>query len=530
MGQRRLSPERDAPTMNDPSHEKGLAPAADAKSPPVLTPGLNCCAVAEARRAAVLIDAENYFAALDDALRGAERSIMIIGWDFDARIRLRPQEGPHSPTLGDLLRSLVEDRPQLNVRVLVWSLATIHAPGASLPLLLGAEWQRHERIHLHLDTHHPAYASHHQKIVVIDDSLAFVGGMDLTVARWDRPGHAPENHLRRCPAGTQYDPVHDVQMVLDGQVVRCVCDITRARWLHATGEVMPTGVAVDRWPDAVKPDFMDVSVAVSRTQPRHGEQPAVEEIARLNDDLLRAAQGTVYIEAQYFTGRRLRRLLKDMLAQAVGPQIVVVCTRVANGVLERFIMGANRERLLRSLKVVDKHNRLRVYYPVAGGAEERRLLIHSKVIIIDDSFLRIGSANLNNRSIGLDTECDVTVAAQSPEQREAVRCIRDTLLAEHLRVEVSVLRAALERDESLADAIDALAHEDCGLRPMIASRGATGFFPGTIVLDPERPLLLGEMLHRLRFRKLAQDRSGRRDTANSETAKVTRPSTRGTRK
>lgn len=521
---------RDALTMNDPSHEKDSAPAADAQSPPVLAPGHNCCAVAEARRAAVLIDAENYFAALDDALRGAERSVMIIGWDFDARIRLRPQDGSHSPTLGDLLRSLVEGRPQLEVRILVWSLAAIHAPGASLPLLLGAEWQKHERIHLHLDAHHPAYASHHQKIAIIDDSLAFVGGMDLTVERWDRPGHAPENHLRRCPAGARYDPVHDVQMVLDGPVVREVCNVTRARWHHATGEALPTDAAVDRWPDAVKPDFMYVPVAVSRTQPRHGEQPAVEEIARLNDDLLRAAQGTVYIEAQYFTGRRLRRLLKDMLAQADGPQIVVVCTRVANGVLERFIMGANRERLLRSLKAVDKHNRLRVYYPVAGGAEERRLLIHSKVMIVDDSFLRIGSANLNNRSIGLDTECDVTVAAQSPEQRESVRRIRDTLLAEHLRVEVSILRAALEHEGNLADAIDDLTHEDCGLRPMTATRGATRSFPGTILLDPERPLPFGEGLHRFLFRKDAQGRRARRDTANSETASVTRPSTRGTTK
>src|SRR5690606_12209369 len=142
-----------------------------------------------------------YFAALEASLRRADRSIIIIGWDFDARIRLRPQDGADTLTLADLLRSLVEKRPELHIRILVWSLATVHAPGKTLPLLFGASWARHERIELRLDTHHPAYASHHQKIVIIDDSVAFVGGMDLTVARWDRPGHVPNEELRTDPDG-----------------------------------------------------------------------------------------------------------------------------------------------------------------------------------------------------------------------------------------------------------------------------------------------------------------------------------------
>ncbi|WP_206019306.1 phospholipase D-like domain-containing protein [Roseovarius spongiae] len=513
------------------ANEAGRAPCyggAEARPAAVLVPGRNCCALSEAERAALLIDGEAYFAALDASLRRAERSILIIGWDFDARIRLRPQDGADAPTLGDLLRSLVEERPDLHVRVLVWSLATAHGPGESLPLFVGADWSAHERISVRLDTHHPFYASHHQKMVIIDDSVAFVGGMDLTVARWDRPGHAPEEKLREDPDGKPYEPVHDVQAVLDGPVVRAVGDIARERWRDATNEALPAAAPVDRWPDSVEPDLSNVSVAVSRTRPRYNGRAGVEEVAQLTDDLLRAARRTVYIETQYFTSHRVGRLLETMLAQPDGPEIVVVCTRTANGVAERFIMGANRERLLRRLKAADRHDRLRVYYPVADSAEAHRLLIHAKVAFIDDRFLRVGSANLNNRSVGLDTECDVTLVAQTQPEREAIRRLRDTLLAEHLGVDRGDLNGPSSEGKRLLDVIDGLRHDGHSLRLMPTSRGARRPFPGTVLLDPERPLPLAGGLYRL-WSRLA--RFGRaRDRRSSESPSVASPKQRGTRK
>jgi len=496
----------------------------------VVVPGRNCCAVSKADRAAMLIDGECYFAALDASLRSARRSITIIGWDFDASIRLRPQDGAGAPTLGDLLRHLVEERPDLNVRILVWSLATIHTPSASLPLLVGPDWASHERIELRLDTHHPVYASHHQKIVIVDDSVAFVGGMDLTVDRWDRPGHAPDDDLRRRPGGDHYEPVHDVQMVLDGPVIRDICAIARARWQDATGETLQPGAAVDRWPQRFPPDFRNVWVAISRTLPRFGSRPGVEEAAQLTDDLLRAARRAIYIEAQYFTGRRVGRRLADMLGQPEGPQIVLICTRVANGMLERFIMGANRERLLRRLKAADRHGRLRVYYPVAEGAEKHRLLIHSKVMIVDDGFLRVGSANLNNRSVGLDSECDVTIIAQTPQERATVLRLRDTLLAEHLGAEYRDLHDATSRKANLADALERFLHKGHTLRPMPVTRGTRRSFPGTFLLDPERPFPFAGALHELRRWMSRQGRFRRRDNTSSDRPRTAEPKQRGMRK
>ena len=85
------------------------APGAErSRADPILRPGQNCWRVARADRASVLIDGASYFARLEAALRNAQRSILIVGWDFDGSIRLRPDaSAEESPPLGPLLRALV---------------------------------------------------------------------------------------------------------------------------------------------------------------------------------------------------------------------------------------------------------------------------------------------------------------------------------------------------------------------------------------------------------------------------------------
>ena len=107
----------------------------------------------------------------------------------------------------------------------MWSEATIHAPGSTIPLLLGDSWSEHPRIRVELDKRHPIYAAHHQKIVSIDDEIAFVGGMDLTVDRWDTPDHETDCPLRVTPDGTPYDPVHDVQMIVEGEAAQALAGV-----------------------------------------------------------------------------------------------------------------------------------------------------------------------------------------------------------------------------------------------------------------------------------------------------------------
>jgi phosphatidylserine/phosphatidylglycerophosphate/cardiolipin synthase-like enzyme len=459
----------------------------------VLRAGQNCWRVARAGRATVLVDACAYYERLAQVLRRARRSILIIGWDFDGRIRLCPHHEACEP-LGDVLRALVEARPALEVRVLVWSAAVVHASDNPLPLLMGAPWEDHPRISVRLDTKHPLYASHHQKIVVIDDVIAFCGGIDLTAERWDTCGHDADDPLRVMPDGKAYHPVHDVQMAVDGEAARIVGEVARERWRVATGETLPPVTGEEPiWPDDLTPDFTDTSVAIARTAPEYEGRPAVHEIAALTGDLLGAARHTIYIENQYLTASRVRRVLENSLAARNGPEIVAVIRRASPGMLERLVMSNNRDRLIRRLRQADRHNRLRVVYPVVKGKESPcEVYVHSKVLIVDDTVLRIGSANLNNRSMGLDTECDLVLEAETEAHRKAILGVRDRLLAEHLGVTPEAVAESVAARGSLIRTIDALNRNGRGLRPFPETdiSGPTEPITGTGFLDPKRPLEL----------------------------------------
>lgn len=456
----------------------------------ILEPGRNCWRIAHADRAAVVVDGADYFRHLDSALRKARRSILIVGWDFDGNIQLRPDESDE--TLGALLRRLVEEHDGLVVRILVWSVSVLHAPSSAVSMVFGSTWEDHPRIHLKLDTQHPIYGAHHQKIVCIDEELAFVGGIDLTVGRWDTRRHPVRNEHRVDAAGELCHPVHDVQMAVGGEAARSVCQLAHRRWQVATAEELESCGAGAVWPDGLEPDFEDVEVAIARSMPPWGDAPGVREAAALAADALAAARRSIYIEAQYLTAAYVGDVLEAQLRKPDGPEIVVVTTREADGLIERWIMGTNRDRLIHRLSKADRNGRLRVRYPcVATEEDERRqVLVHSKLIIVDDAFIRIGSSNLNNRSIGLDSECDLAIEATTAHSRAAIVRIRNQLLAEHLDADrETVARAIAAGGNSIAAAIDTLNTRPRGLGAFKAmkERGPTHPVPGTRLLDPKRP-------------------------------------------
>jgi phosphatidylserine/phosphatidylglycerophosphate/cardiolipin synthase-like enzyme len=459
--------------------------------PAILQPGRNCWRVERAERAAVLVDGACYFSRLEQALASARRSILIVGWDFDARIKLRADRGDDAPTLGDLLRSLVEARPELEIRILIWSIATLHAPGETLPLIAGAKWQDHPRIHLRLDYEHPIYAAHHQKVVCIDDCLAFAGGIDLTVQRWDTQEHGASDPVRHTPEGSAYGPVHDLQMMVAGPAAGALTDLAQRRWRIATGEELePVQTEAAVWPSDLEPDFLDASLAIARTAPPWGDNPPIREVAALTLDALQAARHSIYIEAQYFVSFAIGHVLAQQLARRDGPEIVVVTSQTLPGAFERFVMGANRDRLIRRMKRADSFDRLKVCRPVVPAADgEAEVLIHAKLIIVDDVFVRIGSSNLNNRSVGLDTECDVAIEANNDGERHGIRRLRERLLGEHLGVSPERLAQAVAAKGSLVQAIDALGGNARGLRAFeaMAAPGPARPIFGTRLLDPHRP-------------------------------------------
>ena len=158
----------------------------------ILRPGQNCWRIEHARRASVLIDGAAYFSALRAAARRAQRSIFVIGWDVDSRVSLAPQGADDDLPLqlGEFLDALVRRRSELEVYVLDWDFAMLYALDREVLPIYSFGWRTHGRLRFHLDDRHPPGASHHQKIAVVDNSLAFVGGFKL----WEdgEPGSAAQ--------------------------------------------------------------------------------------------------------------------------------------------------------------------------------------------------------------------------------------------------------------------------------------------------------------------------------------------------
>lgn len=454
----------------------------------IVRPGRNAWRMANADRIGFLVDGQAYFRALEAALKEARREIWILGWDFNPDISLRP-DAPGAPTLGEFLLQLVERQPQLTIRILIWAMGPVYS-GKSLKMFSKRYWSSHPRIVLAFDSRHPLRASHHQKVVVVDDHVAFAGGIDLTAKRWDTSAHEVDDPRRRRPTGEAYGPVHDVQLALQGDAARLAGALARRRWSFATGEHVPALAAAPA-AGLAEADIENSPVAFARTEPAFRGRSGVGEAIELTLAALRAARRHIYIESQYFASQRVCRLIGERLAEPDGPEVVIVTTLAAHGTIERLVLGANRDRFLRRLVEADRHGRLRAFYPVVPGPDggEAEINVHSKLIVVDDAFVRVGSANLNQRSEGLDTELDVAVEARFARERDAIRRLRDRLLAEHLDVAPEMLAATLRAKGSLVAAVDALNVGARGLRPFpqAAGNGAVEAVFGTGIVDPVAP-------------------------------------------
>ncbi|MFC7331728.1 phospholipase D-like domain-containing protein [Rhodocista pekingensis] len=480
------------------------APQADS----LLRPGETCWQVARADRIAPIVDAADYFAVLKQALLKARHQVLLIAWDFDTRIRLEPprREAGQPQKLGRLLSALVRSRPDLRVHVLKWRLSVFQAAARGMVPLFLLDLRSGDRLQYRLASDHPVGACHHQKIVVIDDALAFCGGIDVTADRWDTRAHHDFEHFRRRPGGARYAPFHDVTMAVDGEAARALGQLARDRWESATGDRLPAPPAgCDPWPADLVPLLRDLPVGIARTQPAYGDQPAAHEVEALWLAAIRSARRCLYIEAQYLAGRSIAEALAERLSEPDGPEIVVINPTEAPGWLEEQAMGMARDHILAALRGLDPGGRFGIYTPVT--ARGRGIFVHSKVLVVDDRLLRIGSSNINNRSMGFDTECDLAVEVppggpDSDARRGALLDFRDGLAAEHLGCTVADLRRAMAAaGGSLLAAIEALRQRPGRtLVPLKAGEVGTAesFFVENELLDPERPRWpLQTLLHRI---------------------------------
>lgn len=468
------------------------------KSDVIIRPGVNCWQTARAQRAKLLIDGENYYPVLHQAIQNARHSIIIIAWDIDSRMRLtrsdakdeQPQE------LGHLLCKALQQNPELNVYILNWDWAMLYTFEREWLPTYRPLWRHQQRLHFELDGQCPSTASQHQKIVVIDNQIAFCGGFDLGKHRWDSRQHLPEDEQRIDPDKRSYPPFHDVQWLVDSDAAQQLGELARLRWQRVTGQTLPVpDKPADCWPQKCQPDFTDIDIAIARTQAAYQDLPEIREVELLFLDSIKAAETLIYIENQYFTSHSVTEALAAGLKSETGPDVVMVLPKMTGGWLEQQTMDVLRARLIKVLLAADQHDRLRICFPHREALGDAYISVHSKTMIIDDRLLRVGSSNLSNRSMGLDSECDLAFEAKTNAQQTKIADFRHDLLAEHLGLEINELAAMLKQTGSLKKLIDARADNNHTLKQLDCKVAELSdqLLPDASVIDPEKPLQAEDM-------------------------------------
>ncbi|MFN3774972.1 phospholipase D-like domain-containing protein [Sphingomonas parapaucimobilis] len=438
---------------------------------------------------AVIVDAEEYFRKARRAMLNARRQILLIGWDFDARIVLDHDEAP-GETVGDFIYSLVQRQPELEIFLLRWDTGAIKSLFRGRTFFTVLKWMAHKRIHTKLDGHHPIAASHHQKIVIIDDQLAFCGGIDMTSERWDTREHRDDDPGRKRPGGQPYKPWHDAISAVEGPVTHALGELFRERWHAAGGKPMgPAVPGASCWPEGLEPDFTNQPVAIARTMPGMDDQAPVHENEALFLAQIARAERYVYIESQYFASRRVAEAIARRLDEENGPEFVIINPLTAQGWLEPIAMDTARARLVEALRRRDRHGRLRLYHPFTAGGEA--IYCHAKILISDDQVFRLGSSNLNNRSMRLDTECDLAIAVEAESAAgRRIAAIRDDRLGEHLGIAPRLVGDTVARTGSLIAAVEVLRGQGGrSLRPYEVPdlSSVEEWLADNEVLDPEGP-------------------------------------------
>jgi len=361
----------------------------------------------------VLVDGERAIGAICAALEQARSHVHLAGWHVTPSFAIE-RDGGDSRTLKQLLAELAE---RVDVRVLVWAgpPAPVFEPKRSDVKRIREQLTRDTRIRCVLDARERTMHCHHEKLVIVDDEVAFVGGIDLTSLsgdRWDG-----EQHPARGRLGW-----HDVATRLHGPAVADVAEHFRARWQEVAREPLP--------PPRPQPPQGETTVQVLRTIPDgtydfipRGDFRILDAYVRA----LRSAQRLIYLENQFLWSTEIAEILAAKLSDPPHPDfrlVLLLPARPNNGA------DTTRGQLGRLVEAADGSDRLlAATISCRSGPRTHPLYVHAKVGIVDDRWLTIGSANLNEHSLFNDTEMNVLT-----QDERLARETRLRLWAEHLEL------------------------------------------------------------------------------------------------
>ena len=411
-------------------------------------PGHNCWRTEKATHASLVVDCANYYRNLYESIMKARHSVFVTGWDIDSRVELLRGDyvkDPNGPkNLYELLTMKAGENPDLKIYLNRWDYSLLMAQSREPMGVFKWRGAQLDNIYFCRDDMVPFGACHHQKVIVVDDEVAYMGGMDIALLRWDTREHFPDQEYRIDPGGvynphghTPYGPYHDIMTVVSGPAATALAELSRERWKIATGydpvplRVPETNALPQAWPDSDGVDFENIDVAIARTIPPmevhekefYIEQMYLDEIAR--------AEHFIYMENQYFTRDSIAEALNKRLREVPDLKAVLVSSYDPQGKIEEKVLWTGRIKFYCKIRT-DVEDRVIMVYPAAEvHGHKATVRIHSKFMIVDDKFLHVGSANINNRSMRVDTEVDMVYAATTDAHREKIRAIRNDLIKEH---------------------------------------------------------------------------------------------------
>jgi phosphatidylserine/phosphatidylglycerophosphate/cardiolipin synthase-like enzyme len=419
--------------------------------PRLIEPGRHAWRFHDVDQVGLLIDAEDYYREFYRAALTARRRLLISGWQFDSDVALlRGQDAEQAPAPVEFLKflnHLCENAPELEIRILAWDFHVVFAIEREWMQKLVFHWSTHERIEFKFDASHVENGSHHQKFVVVDDKLSFLGGLDICDHRWDTTQHKNKNPLRMS-RGEPHKPFHDIQAYFRGsEITRSLTDLFHDRWQRAGGDPLNLDdIAGEEQPPFEVHGLLPLAatrLSLNRTDPHgspDGPKPCTE-IRDLHVDVLQAAERLIYIETQYFSSHVIAEALERRMRSEGRPhlEIVLVLNMKAETLKEQAAVGLSQAKQIARVRKVaaETGHALGIYYSLpacdADEQPEQATYIHSKLMAVDDRILTVGSANLTNRSLSVDTELNATFEADSADDAVAasIRHARAVLLGEH---------------------------------------------------------------------------------------------------
>jgi phospholipase D1/2 len=442
----------------------------------IALPGRNCWRIDRADHSGMLIDAHDYYRAFYHAANSAERYILISGWQFDSSVALL--RGSDAETASgpveflEFLNQLCERKPDLHIYMLAWDYSMIYGLDREWFQDLTFNWKTNERLKFCYDRTDAFDASHHQKLVVIDGMLSFVGGIDLCASRWDERDHRADNLLRRDSNGVGYRTFHDIQSYHSGAVAKHLAEYFRRRWCTVCGvqlELPEPASTARGLPLTPTIDLGPAQIAICRTETgtANGKKPILE-IRQLLVDAVDAAERLIYIENQYCSSAAIANAIIKRMKQRrrARLEIILIIAKDAEAFLEQLSIGIAQSRIIRRLRETAARygHAFGIYYPATSDTEGNEVptYIHSKLVLIDDRFLTVGSANMNNRSMAYDTELNVAWDERpGGALTGALRRLRVDLLAEHTGLP-SAEHERLSRVEGLVNELNVIAADGRG--------------------------------------------------------------------